>query len=416
MRRLGILHIADLHFGYSPEVERIKKAPISEGLKRELSGDDPRVIFLRKMLDLLGDQQVDLLAFTGDAGIAKNLETIRNGLGYLSEIRDRLNLSEDRVIVSPGNHDLDREATNQQELAMFFQECNAKKFVIPARQQAVQLIVNGIPVIAINTCLGGTEVAFYALPENLKERITALLAGFSQLSGEMTADIPEKVRSQLDEMDIPAIGNSQLDSITECLRGSTGNCAIVLGHHMLLPTQMLIVRPYAEIVDGGQLMFSLMGSERRILYLHGHAHCDSAIVVRAPDEIDSGFIACLGGNGLHRIPTGASASASYVQVLADDNSDFLVAIVSRFQQKGMSFSKSRSFAIWDEGVRISGPSIKIDAFTPGTTLSFDEIVELLSVTDTDKLATDLLRRRSVRQIEIDDFEKPPSYWRIMRNV
>ena len=60
-----------------------------------------------------------------------------------------------------------------------------------------------------------------------------------------------------DAMDIPAVGRTQLDKIAEDLQSRDGNCIVVLGHHSPLPTHTQDVRPYATLVDSGQLVFAL---------------------------------------------------------------------------------------------------------------------------------------------------------------
>jgi hypothetical protein len=419
MKRLGILHISDLHFGYAPELRATKKAakkiPISQRLMNELIKDDPREIFLNSVSILLQKREVDIIAFTGDAGWTNNQSGLELGILYLSKLRKRLNVLPENVIISPGNHDLDRSAQEEDELNQLNHRCKAEQFTFAGREEPACVRQKGIPVIAINTCLGGAEQAFYGLPKELIKFITKSVKTLDKLTGKLYSKLPEEMKSHLKSMDIPAVGQKQLNSIDVCLGNSAGNCAIVLGHHNLLPTHRLIIRPFADIVDSGRLFFNLLGGGRRILFLHGHTHCDTAVIARAPDDLHSGFIACLGGNGLHSISHNAVASASYIEVLTDDNSNFLTANVQRFQQNGVDFLRGHSFAIWDEGQDVPRSNIEIDKLPPRISYYLTEVAQQLGISDYSFLAVELLRRRNFRQIEILDLHKPMEDWRITKN-
>lgn len=417
MKRLGILHISDLHFGYEAALSARNKAPISEKLKGELGQSDPKEIFLNRVKALLGrDRNVDVLAFTGDAGLSSDPDTMKLGITYLSKLKSLLNVTPSHVIIAPGNHDLNRMSPENEELSQLTHLCSSEGFTLPTRETPACVMIQEIPIIAINTCLGAKEYAFYELPGDLLKMMRDSVKTFSDLGDKIDFEMPEEIKYQLKAMDIPAIGQAQLNGIDEYLQNSSGNSAILLGHHNPLPTHTLVIRPYAEIIDVGRLIFNLIGSERRILFLHGHTHCDIAFIARAPEELESGFIACLGGNGLHEISSGAVASASYIQVLTDDKSNFLAATVSRFQQKGVNFSMVRTFPIWDDAIRLGTGSISIDELPARTSLSIEEVAERLKVKELDKLAVELLRRRSYRQIEIDEVDRPFDDWRITRNI
>ncbi len=415
MKQVGILHLSDFHFGFTPGPMALDKVRISEKLKRELPENDPRSIFFRMLTPLFGEQQVDLLAFTGDFGLGNNLESMSSGISYLSRIRSRLNINPDHVIIAPGNHDLDREAEGDRELDQLINACAKEGFSVATRLDPACIEVKGIPIIAINTCLGGTEHAYYGLPQDLWNVVSTVVTSFKDLSEKIETEIPEKIKSQLTALDIPAIGQSQFDRIIEHLQSFEGNCAILLGHHNLLPTHTMVVRPYAEIIDSGQLIFNLIGSERRILFLHGHTHCDSTLIAQSPEELESGFIACIGGNGLHSIPWGGEASVSYIKLMADDSSDFLAAVVSRYQKRGLNFVKVNRFPIWDEPTKKIDTNISIDELDFRLDFSFGEVAEKLNVENHETLAVELLRRRGLRQIEINDIHRPVGDWRIIRN-
>jgi hypothetical protein len=229
--------------------------------------------------------------------------------------------------------------------------------------------------------------------------------------------MPEEIRSQLKvAMDIPAIGQRQCNEAEEYLSVMPGNFAVIIGHHNPLPTHMLVVRPYAEIIDAGRLIFNLLGNERRILFLHGHTHCDTALLTQSPDMVDSGAMICIGATGLHKMP-GSTSSVSFIEVLVDDKPDFLCAIIYRYQLKGSDFMQENPFMVWDHVIRTNRSGLAITKLKAGTTYTVEDIAGLLgpSSADREDLAVELLRHRVTYQIEIQDVSRPIADWRIVVN-
>lgn len=236
------------------------------------------------------------------------------------------------------------------------------------------------------------------------------------LSEDLGSSIPSEFRPLLKEMDIPAIGQDQLETVNNFLKDTEGNCAVLLGHHNPLPTHQLVIRPYAGLVDAGQLIFEMINTEKRIIFLHGHTHCDTTLIANCPEILYSGFIACLGANGLHRLPWGGVPSAAFIKLLADENGNFLAAIVSRFQMNGVSFMKTQNFPIYDDTARNFRSTIAFDNLDPEVSYTFDQVFERLNLSDKQKLKVELLKRRSLRQIKIADVDRSEEDWRITRNA
>jgi len=417
LKRLGILHIADLHYGLS-EHSRLDKAKISVRLKKDIGPDDPKGIFLGRIPSLAQKHKVDMLAFTGDLGFGDDSMAMEEGIEYLSTLGERLSILPEHVVISPGNHDLDRKNASGKEFALLMEKCTAKKFTVSDRENPACIKINDIPVLSLNTCLGGTEHAFYDMPEVFWDKIREILTNIDVLDETLLSEVPEVIKSQLKmaAMDIPAIGQRQCDHAEKCLSDMDGNFAIIIGHHNPLPTHMIVVRPYAEVIDAGRLIFNLLSNERRIIFLHGHTHCDTALLTRAPGIPDSGLMACIGATGLHTIP-GSTSSISFIDVLADDKPDFLCAIVYRYQLQGSNFVQGSPFFVWDEGMRTNKSSISIEKLEAGKTFTVEEIEKELDqgTIDHEKLAIELLRHRMTHQIEIQDVDRDIEDWRIFVN-
>ncbi len=258
LKKLSILHIADLHCGY---VGTRKESPVSSSLTRELD-THPQTLFLQRMNSLLRSLKVDIIAFTGDLRWGKTPSHLSQGVEYLKILKNRLEVEPDNVLVAPGNHDLNRSASSDREFDEFIDACQREGFTCSKRNAPAFKEINGIPVITLNTCLGGTEKAFYGLPEEFWGEICKSVEGISSLGPKFESTLPLAIKDQLIELDIPAVGNSQLEILDKYLSTKKGNCVIILGHHNLLPTHQLVVRPYPDILDSGKLIHNLLGARR----------------------------------------------------------------------------------------------------------------------------------------------------------
>ena len=406
MNRLHLLHITDLHapLDAGERVGAVKDKAVSVLLAEELTYRDSCALFQQRLPDILREQPpVDILAFTGDIGWGKQPETLRIGIRRLSALGDRLRVPRGNIVIAPGNHDLRRDAGAGNELIEFVKACEDQGFTCANRLQPKLLVVQNTPVIALNTCLGGTEHAVHGVPGGFLEDIqNAMKKAFSG-----SLDLA-------DAMDIPAVGQTQLDKIGEDLQNRDGNCIVVLGHHSPLPTHTQEVRPYGTLVDSGQLVFRLIGNGRRVMFLHGHAHCDSSLIAHSPEGTGEGFIACVGNRGLYGDD---GATASYVQLTTDDRGDFLAALVMRYQKNSASIQRTNSFVIRDILKEPRHHQYRIDDLEANTTFRFDEVRDKLRVDQahSGQLATELLERSSQRQVEIHELNRPYAEWRIVRN-
>jgi 3',5'-cyclic AMP phosphodiesterase CpdA len=405
MNRLNLLHITDLHSSRDPGVPvgDVKDKTVSVLLAEELTYRDSCALFQQRMPDVLRNQPVDLLAFTGDIGWGSQPETLKIGIRRLSALGDRLKIPRSSIVIAPGNHDLRRDAEPGNELIDFIKACEDQGFTCAARLQPKLLVINNTPIVAINTCLGGTEYAVHEIPGSFWEDIQSALG--KAFAGS---------RDLADAMDIPAVGRTQLDKIGDDLQNHNGNCLVVLGHHSPLPTHTQEVRPYATLVDSGQLVDRLIGNGRRVMFLHGHAHCDSSLIAHSPEGTGEGFIACVGNRGLHGDD---GATVSYVQLTTDDRGDFLAAMVMRYQKNSASIQRTNSFVIRDLLKEPRHHQYPIDDLETNTTFQFEEVRDKLRVdpAHSSQLASELLERSSQRQVEIHDLNRPYQEWRIIKN-
>ena len=419
LNQVNILHITDLHIKTKEGKNPLDKVRLSEGLKQSLGPVDPREIFLTRISSLLKKSPIDVLAFTGDItsdiDFQNCYDTMKIGIEYLDKIRKRLNIDKSKVIISPGNHDLLRHAEQGKEFDQLCTICAQYGFSVALPSEPIFSEINGIPLISVNTCIGGTEHAFHGVPKKFWKAVKDAIGNLEKLSKKFSDEIPEEIKSQLVGLDVPAIGQIQLDKIYDYLNNFIGNCTIILGHHNLLPTHQMVVRPYADLVDAGKFIFKLLNQEKRVIFLHGHTHCDTSLKAHSPEE-EKGFIACLGTNGLHRV-LGGMPSAAHIKIFADDDLDFLAAIITRFSFKGADFFRQSSFSIFDDYINPAKLKLPIDDLNKRITYSFEEVKEKLNISESDQniLAIELLRRNCTKQIALSDIGGPFTDWKITKS-
>ena len=239
MKRLGILHITDLHHDLAPTetVGEVKDKAISPWLADDLTYKDPFSLFLNQIKNVLGKKPVHVLAFSGDIGWGKHPDTLVMGIERLKALGDRLDLKPTNVLIAPGNHDLVRTGSPGQELEDFIAACRREGFTCAERLKPAIIPIEDIPIIILNTCLGGTEHALHGLPGSFWDDVRIALKQL--LTGATNEEL-------LDAMDIPAIGNTQLDAVGDQLNQQIGNCAVIIGHHPPLPTYNSEVRPLCD--------------------------------------------------------------------------------------------------------------------------------------------------------------------------
>ncbi|MRS03614.1 hypothetical protein EG832_10405 [bacterium] len=217
---------------------------------------------------------------------------------------------------------------------------------------------------------------------------------------------------QFQAMDIPAIGRSQLDRAIDIIADNDKKVVVVLAHHNPLPTLNLEIRPYASLVDAGQLIFNLMRDGRRAFILHGHTHIDSALIAISPDQIDAkGFVSVLGCQGLTNADT---ASVCHIEIGLDENEDFLFSKVTRFVKIGADFLVKDNFYIFDLLSDDLSNDIDIDRLQRNRSKTFKGIAADLDVEANEELAERLLKCCTRRQLKIDNIANKIDDWIITR--
>ncbi len=418
METINILHISDLHFltddPHSP-IDKVRDGSISDGLRSELTYKDSKDCFFGNSLNIFGNQKFDLIACTGDLGYQNSSNSIKIGAEYIGKLADRLEVPRSDVIVSPGNHDLNRDAEPEKEFEEFSEICSSEDFIFPKINNPAYSELKGIPVIALNTCLGGTEHALHGLPDKFWDLVKKSFKEFSKnadkLKEILDSEMPEELKYQIQSMDIPAIGKSQLESVWSYLRAKEGNFSIILCHHNPVPTPNLEVRPYSSLVDSGPLLYGLMENKRRVFILHGHTHCETTLTTHTDDQEEHGFITSIGSKGLF---SSISAAVANIQIIVDSHKNFLTGIISGYSQRGHNFLKRQSYQVFDMPTSEMQTKYQLDNLEANKRFQFSDVASKLGANADEDFAENLLRLSIRKQINITNIDKPLDKWQIDR--
>lgn len=418
MERISILHISDLHF-FADDPSNLnnkdqdKPKPFSDTMKSQLIYKDSKDCFYKNALNIFGKQKFDLIACTGDLGHQNISGSIKKGADYISKLADRLEVPRDHVIISPGNHDLDRDAMPGNEFIEFIDACSSEEFTFPYLMSPAYFEIKGIPVISINTCLGGTEHALHGLPEEFWDIVKKFITENDDLANILNAEMPAEFKHQIQAMSIPAIGQSQLESIWSYLtkNNGNGNFSVLLCHHNPLPAHKVEIRPYSNIIDAGPLLYGLMQHKRRVFILHGHTHCETSLTIHTDEQNEHGFITAIGSNGLY---SSISSSVANIQILIDSNKNFLVGLIDSRIKRGDDFSAIKSYEVYDIPTEEIQSTYNLDDLDPNTTFEFKDIASKLNTIPDDNLAEDLLKFSRRRQLNISNLRDQFDNWIINR--
>lgn len=414
MNRINILHISDLHFCaddvYS-QAGTVRDESISKKLKSELTYEDSKHCFYSNALNIFGNKKFELIACTGDLGYQNLPNSIEKGAEYIGKLADMLGVRRKKVLVAPGNHDLNRKAKKGKELDKFINVCSSEGFTFPIYKNPAFLKINGVPVVVLNSCLGGTEHALHGVPKKFWDIVRKHIREIDNMDNKLREKIPNELKYQLQAMDIPAVGRSQLKSTWSYLTKTEGNYSIVLCHHNPFPSHNLEIRPYSSIVDSGHLVYGLMEQGRRVFILHGHTHCELALTTHTDEQKEHGFVAAIGSSGLFN-PFASAVTA--IQILTDSKKNFLAGMISRYIKRGDDFSGRESYQIFDIPTHDTQFVYQLDKLESNRQFSFTRVATKLKTEANDDFAATLLKLSTRRQLRITDLDKDPNEWMISK--
>lgn len=281
--RLRLLHISDLHFP-TPNLDEegdFKVRP--HGLREALRQGPDR--FLANLSHLLRpEERPTAIVVTGDLVEQGGVDLISGGTGefaqaveFLEALAARFEILPERVLVVPGNHDVDW-TTGRSGVDRFSNYLKAVRgFSSPFERdgrltpRTVSLQAEPDGPRAELTLLASPLFSGVADPaaKEVSDQISSLVAA---LPDEPRRAIQEALRSGESVLDIAALGAHQLRYIErEKPSSSEDSIRIAVLHHHLLPNPQIEVTPFESMVDAGRALEALI-TARYDLVLSGHKH------------------------------------------------------------------------------------------------------------------------------------------------
>lgn len=393
MNFLSILHITDLHFGliYDHDIGAdIKDNNVSDKFKQQFSSR--WVKFFQDALQqnwINRGKSIDYICFTGDLIQAgkmtkdERIDLLEEGILFLRQLCDSIGLGIDKLILSPGNHDADRNnESNEFEDLLFV--CNKYGINNISTNTVLEINVsNGIKILSSNSCIGATEKIFEYDKDYFQKQLD--LVSFKEGSGCMEVD--SKYTYQKD-LDIPAIGDDQNTSICNIVsKSDVKDACILLMHHNPIPTNCIEIRPYANLIDGGRLLNSLLDTGKKVFILHGHTHFESFLTSYLPSSQGNNYVSIIGSAALNGSP---SSKASILEFVFSDDERHIKTDISEIYRNGASFKIKNMFSICNMQDNID-LDLQWNSLIKNKSYRFEKVKELLLYNgDDDDLAQKIL--------------------------
>lgn len=284
MTRLRLLHISDLHFTPRPipATDVDDKVSISDldALIRVQDRSEQLLRDLRRAFRA-EEEWPDAIVVSGDLVDRGGTDYGDDGhsefdvaVRFLERLAALFSLSNERIFVVPGNHDidwtpgLDRLERYRGYLAAtsgFRSPYQRGNHLLPRFEQlrsADGTVVVDIALLASPTFSGEPDPTLRTLGQTVSELLAHAGDEAMSLAAERAFPLPP--------LDIAAIGVQQLRAIEEH-ENDADSVRIAVLHHHLLPITQVEITPFEAVVDGGRALETLIRSGYDLV-LSGHKH------------------------------------------------------------------------------------------------------------------------------------------------
>ena len=180
---LRFIHFSDIHFK-SPHCNDPDSDP-------DIKIRDAVLQDIQKMIDINGEP-VDGILITGDIAFAGREDEYSAARGWLTEVSSEFNIPDDRIYVVPGNHDVDRKASDKLIAKTLRSDIRTKSSKlerdtaintalkdIDASQAIFTPMHNYINFSTVYGCEIGTEKAFWCKQLTLSENVELHIRGIT---------------------------------------------------------------------------------------------------------------------------------------------------------------------------------------------------------------------------------------------
>ncbi len=395
MKSIRLLHVTDFHFGKESDYKDtadLKDSSVPKKLTKTLYSNWSEEFF--RCLNLWTsayNTKIDSIVCTGDIGDRGVPDNVDIGASFLDKLSIRLEIDKTHLFLCPGNHDLQRNKTKT-EFKVY--EEKLKKYSInnySCYDKVYCSTIKGIPIVSINSCLGGTSksdfnVKFKNILKNIsRDDKNAITDELENLSQEYLNDF----------LDVPAIGNKQLDACLNHIISQKSDSAIILMHHNPVPNNSIEIRPYSSMVDSGKFITKLLHSKKNSFILHGHTHFDYDILSYFPNG-ENNYVSAIGCGALN---DSASSRANIYEFYFDNDDKHIITRVFRVKREGAAaFGVNYSHNVFDKGFSTDDATVLKVLVEQKNSLPFVNLLEKLkneNVSDISLIISILLRYESI---------------------
>lgn len=407
MKSIKFLHISDLHRGEDYSIE-----PIGDHKDSSVSSKFATTITSPMESDFISSivrwqnnhGKIDAIVCTGDLGDKGESTKIDEGVHFIHEVKEALEIDSKNVLICPGNHDANR-FQDSEHMFSGYSDALKKYSLLDHRFDTSPVYINGIPFIVVNTCLGAGEKSLFI--QKYKELVSSLN---EEDKSHFNEELQKAGVEYLDDsLDIPAVTNSQRERVQKIISNDDASFMVLVMHHSLLPCNMVEIRPYSLVIDAGKTLDELLETSKDVLIVHGHVHFSSSYVIRRPDRMH--YISSI-GTGLFNGRAGSSINI--IELFCSDDGQHFITVVHEFIEKVNGWHINKSTCICDRTERDSiGGVLSYFERNQGIGIRFDEIKKGIGCSEKELLVV-LLSNERLFNISRNKSSNP-SDWIIHRN-
>lgn len=293
---IRLLHITDLHFRSVPNLHQTPDYKLPPGeLKELLTTRDRADTFIQTVGELFKGDPPDAIVVSGD--IVDKGGTDRPPTGpdefsrasaFLKDLATSLDVDLSRVLVVPGNHDIDWTTHGPERFSNYLHAID--EFTSPHHLRG-----NTLTPLTVSLNNGEFEVEITLLVSPLLSGVRAPWDGDFRRSvsdqlnegGALAGGSGEFDPDEFNVVDIAVLGSDQRDYLASQRDRLTDGIKIAVVHHHLLPHPQIEFTAFETVVDAGAAIESLIyGGFDLVITGHKHRRRIQRLALPAVGSID----------------------------------------------------------------------------------------------------------------------------------
>ena len=237
---LRIAVISDLHCRDSQSGN--KTTYLSSDLLKTPIYRHPIEALKKKIIDL--SLTCDYLICLGDITDKINQQGLISGWGYLNEIASTLKIKPDKIVVIPGNHDVDSQGITSYSTF----------------NHLIKSLNNVVPMNEIDLCN-----KFWGQHFIVKEFENLILLAYNSVHNHTNQS--NALKTDIDPATLEALDN-ELSKYLDTLKPKVALCH----HHPIKLSNFDIIYKDGDSIENGDKFLDLLNEKKFDLFIHGHKH------------------------------------------------------------------------------------------------------------------------------------------------